>query len=247
MGHAIQASTVDLEDCPLTRLLLDWQRFLQRKSSSAVLRFIVHLPSTKMGFYMTIVSWVVCGPIEVAATVATGASLTEAMVGIQWTTGTYSGIMCGYRMLRSRLLLSAVLADLAKCTHFLEKSGGAAMKDKLQRTARRKQRLGYFYLVYGVSTVFGVIATFATMRPHWAEAMVGIVTQGFATKAYSGPWLDEGAAERRVRLQMMQASTVRTIQFHGRGVGVFNRRACNNALRLWFRFLQGVLNLNARS
>ncbi|KAJ1522004.1 hypothetical protein ONE63_002326 [Megalurothrips usitatus] len=71
---------------------------------------------------------------------------------------------------------------------------------------------------------------------------LGAARRGVVTRAVRGPWLEEGLAGRRLRLGVMLAALGRGALVRGRGIGVLDRRACGNALRSWFSFLQILMN-----
>ncbi|XP_034250503.1 uncharacterized protein LOC117650950 isoform X3 [Thrips palmi] len=64
-----------------------------------------------------------------------------------------------------------------------------------------------------------------------------------SSRAYSGPWLDEHAPSRRVRLQIMLQSSARPLCFKVEGLGSLNRPLSRKLATSWFQYLQVLQNL----
>ncbi|KAE8741988.1 Odorant receptor 68, partial [Frankliniella occidentalis] len=65
----------------------------------------------------------------------------------------------------------------------------------------------------------------------------------FADRACAGPWLEETLQLRKLRLGMVQVSQGHGGDLKGLGIGLLDRKACGNALKSWFSFLQVLMNL----
>ncbi|KAE8736714.1 Odorant receptor 65, partial [Frankliniella occidentalis] len=71
-------------------------------------------------------------------------------------------------------------------------------------------------------------------------------SEGLGWAAYQGPWLSEDARARRLRLLVIQSVTARPACFGVPGITVLNHATCQDALRIWFQYLQILLNTNGR-
>ncbi|KAE8745122.1 Odorant receptor 48 [Frankliniella occidentalis] len=83
--------------------------------------------------------------------------------------------------------------------------------------------------------VFFVPMCIAGQRVHDAS-------YGLKDKAYAGPWLEENVQARRSRLLVM-ASCSRPANFTVPGVGTLDLPTCRKGFRLWFQFVQVLINL----
>ncbi|KAE8743448.1 Odorant receptor 66, partial [Frankliniella occidentalis] len=72
-------------------------------------------------------------------------------------------------------------------------------------------------------------------------------SEGVGWSAYQGPWLTENSVSRRARLLVIQSTVARPASFGVPGIIVLNHASCQGALRVWFQYLQILLNINGHA